>query len=114
MIAELEDKLHGHLGRDEICSLGQKRNGEAVHVEFHSRLISRTFIATVSASNSTLLYRTGFNARRGSSRLRKCGVRQLFEKLVEGLPGPRLALQCFLFLTENCSLPPVIAGRPLR
>jgi hypothetical protein len=49
------------LGGDEVC---QKCNVEAIHGGFHSRFILRAFSATVSASNSILLYYTGFNARR--------------------------------------------------
>jgi hypothetical protein len=57
MLAELE-----YNGRppwaDEVCNL------EVIHGGFHSRIIWRAFSATVSASNSILLYHIGFNARR--------------------------------------------------
>src|ERR1700733_2656814 len=53
----------GRLG-DETCSLGQKCNVGAIYGGFLSSLILRAFNATVSASNSILLYYAGFNARR--------------------------------------------------
>jgi hypothetical protein len=92
-------------GRDEVCSLGQKHNGEAVHVEFHSWLISRTFIATVSATLPCTLKSSRLRKEVRSSSIIRLSD-EISEKLVYGrFAGPRLATPMFVFYRESLFTP---------